>query len=182
MADGMVILLNGSSSSGKTSIAQALRDMGPKPAFYVGVDHFNAMRPGWATGDEAVSEGLAMNRALHGTVAVLAKNGWDVILEHVLVNRLYLKDCIEQLGELPVLFVGVLCPLEVLERRERARGDRTIGIAREQIERVHAHGVYDIEVDTSLHDPVECALQIQQRLAHEHLFTAVRELKNSLPS
>ncbi len=182
MAEDIVILLNGSSSSGKSSIAQALRGIRPKPAFYVGVDHFNAMRPGWSTGDETVSEGLAMNRALHRAVAVLATSGWDIIVEHVLVNPLYLKDCVEQLTALPVLFVGVRCPLEVLERRERERGDRTIGIARDQIDRVHAHGVYDMEVDTALHDPAECALQIQQRLTQEHRFTALRELKVSLPS
>jgi chloramphenicol 3-O phosphotransferase len=138
------------------------------------------MRPGWSRGDEAVPEGLAMNFALHHSVAVLAKSGWDVILEHVLVNPVYLKDCVDRLVDYPVLFVGVRCPVEVLERRERERGDRKIGIAREQTDRIHAHGIYDIEVDTSLRDPTQCALQIQQHLADGRPLTAFRRLKGFL--
>jgi chloramphenicol 3-O phosphotransferase len=136
MSCGAIIVLNGTSSSGKTSIVKALREIRDRPAFYVGVDHFNAMRPGWSRGDEAVPEGLAMNSALHHAVAVLAKSGWDVILEHVRVNPVYLKDCVNRLVDFQVLFVGVRCPVEVLERRERERGDRKIGIAREQCDRV----------------------------------------------
>ena len=181
MQSGTIILLNGTSSSGKTSIARALLDVRDCPYFYVGVDHFNSMRPGWSLGNETTSEGVAMNSALHHAVAALARNGWSVILEHVLVNPVYRRECIDLLVEYPVLFVGVRCPLDVLERRERERSDRTIGIARDQFERAHAHGMYDIEVDTSLHNPVECAQQIQRRLADGRPFTALHRLREQWP-
>ncbi|MGO4842853.1 hypothetical protein AB4144_62330, partial [Rhizobiaceae sp. 2RAB30] len=51
--------------------------------------------------------------------------------------------------------VGVFAPLDVLEDRERRRGDRLIGLARWQYERVHRDMVYDLEVDTGRSSPDE---------------------------
>src|ERR1700730_120042 len=102
MRYGTILLFNGTSSSGKTSIIRALRDMREKPAFFVGVDHFNAMCPWRALGDEKISEGMAMNVAFHQAIATLAENGWDVLVEHVLVNPVYLKDCLRRLTGYPV--------------------------------------------------------------------------------
>lgn len=48
-------------------------------------------------------------------------------------------------------FIKVTCPVEELERREKARGDRQIGFAKMQLDWVHRHGEYDIEVDTHSH-------------------------------
>ncbi len=59
----------------------------------------------------------------------------------VAVNALYTFN---------VLFVGVRCPFEVAERRERERGDRMPGLVESDYDHVHAHGIYDFEVDTSL--------------------------------
>jgi chloramphenicol 3-O phosphotransferase len=60
--------------------------------------------------------------------------------------------------------VAVRCPLEELLRRERARGDRSAGTAAAQYDVVHAHGDYDIEVDTSTHTADECARQIAEEI------------------
>lgn len=60
---------------------------------------------------------------------------------------------------------GRCCPLPVLEERERARADeRTPGQARAQFDRVHTFTVYDLEVDTSILSPEECAARIKERL------------------
>lgn len=57
-------------------------------------------------------------------------------------------------------FVRVNCPLDELERREKARGDRDIGQAKFQLERIHGHRIYDIEVNTYENSIDECAKQI----------------------
>ena len=81
-----------------------------------------------------------------------------------------------------MLFIGVRCPLAVLEQRERARGDRLVGHARGHAHLVHAHGLYDLEVDTSVAGPEECAEQI---LRHLHdgpppdAFARLRALANA---
>ncbi len=56
-----------------------------------------------------------------------------------------------------LITVGVFAPLDVLEFRERQRGDRMIGLARWQYHRVHKDITYDLEVDTSEATPMECA-------------------------
>ena len=77
----------------------------------------------------------------------------------------------------PVLFVGVRCPLEELERRERGR-NRDQGLARRQFDIVHAHKVYDVEVDTFTHSPIECALQIKEALLDNRSPRAFTRLKD----
>jgi chloramphenicol 3-O phosphotransferase len=51
----------------------------------------------------------------------------------------------------------VHCPLAVAERRERERGDRIVGTARGQHALVHTFRTYDVDVDTSVATPQECA-------------------------
>ncbi len=60
-------------------------------------------------------------------------------------------------------FVGFFASLDVLETRERERGDRLIGLARWQYDRVHAGQVYDLEIDTATVSPAECAQLIKAR-------------------
>lgn len=66
-----------------------------------------------------------------------------------------------------MIWVGVQCPVEVLEQREAARGDREVGTARSQFDAVHREVVYDVEVDSSVMSPLSCAAVIVQAL-HEH--------------
>ena len=71
------------------------------------------------------------------------------------------RDCAERFSELPAYLVGVRCSLEVLEQREKARRNRTLGQARAQFGVVHGLEIYDLEVDTSILTPEECARQIK---------------------
>jgi chloramphenicol 3-O phosphotransferase len=57
--------------------------------------------------------------------------------------------------------VGLFAPLEVLEARERERGDRELGLARWQYDRVHQGVVYDLELDTAVATPLENAGNIR---------------------
>jgi chloramphenicol 3-O phosphotransferase len=66
------------------------------------------------------------------------------------------------LAPFQVFLVGVHARLETLEAREKARGDRLIGLARWQFDRVHNGMVYDLEIDTDHASPAECALAIKQ--------------------
>jgi len=72
----------------------------------------------------------------------------------------------------------VRCPLSVLEQREKSRKDRTLGQARAQFELVHAHGMYDVEVDTSLLSPTQCAQKIITRVSCGLPPIAFSQLKN----
>jgi chloramphenicol 3-O-phosphotransferase len=52
-------------------------------------------------------------------------------------------------GSLQAALAEPFCPLEELERRELARGDRRIGEARVDFHTAHAFCTYDLEVDST---------------------------------
>jgi chloramphenicol 3-O-phosphotransferase len=64
---------------------------------------------------------------------------------------------------LEVLWVGVRCDPTIAVGREIARGDRATGMAASQAELVHKDVVYDIEVDTTHTESLDCARLIAAR-------------------
>lgn len=157
---GRVVLLNGPSSAGKTSIATALVELLPTPWLNVPVDLLHAVRsrpdlaqppaPGDAMGPDDWQQVFRRTRAgYHRVLAGLAAAGNDVVGDHVLSEPWRIADLLNVLDGTPALLVHVTAPLEELERRERARGDREVGAARLQYEAVFAHGDCDLLLDTS---------------------------------
>lgn len=177
----MIIFLNGTSSSGKSSIAEQLLLVLDTPYFHLGVDTFGALRAVERTleldGPE-LAEVLRRTRAgFHRAVAGMARAGNDVVVDHVLSEPWRLRDCLEVLDGLDVVFVGVHCPPGELERRERARGDRVPGQAAAQLQSVHQHGLYDFECDTGTSSPRECALAIKEFLGRAPVPRAFETLR-----
>lgn len=167
MKKGHVVFLNGTSSSGKTTLAKALQERLPEPYMYVSLDNFFHMYPEKYLNPTNQDEAMILARLIpavvsgfHKSIASLAQSGNHILVDHVLEENGWLNECVENWKGLEVLFVGVKCPLEIAEQRERERGNRNIGTARYQLERVHAHGLYDIEVDTSVLNVEECVTRI----------------------
>ena len=101
---------------------------------------------------------------MYRAIAVLVEEGLNVILDDVIYDSRVLQTAVQILPAQQVFFVGIRCPLEIAEAREIARGNRAKGGARTFHDLVHAHGIYDLEVDSARYDPAECALQIKQGL------------------
>lgn len=82
-----------------------------------------------------------------------------------------LASCASIVADVPVLFVGVRCPIEVVMQRRTAAwgsgydagGSIPLPIRPWQ-QAVHRSWTYDIEVDTSQAGPSECAAAISERL------------------
>jgi len=120
--------------------------------------------------------GLALKAAQYRAVATLAASGLDVIVDDLIWDRRVLAAAVAALATSRVLFVAVRVPLDVAERRERERGDRGPGAARAFYHLVHAHGVYDLELDTSTASPLECAQRIKHALETDQPREAFRRL------
>lgn len=164
---GRFILLNGASSSGKSSIGRALLPLLADPWFLVSVDAISAMRSTAHTrtlDDTGIGEMLRRTRlGYHRAVAGLASAGNDVIMDYPLSERWRLDDLLETLAGYDVTLVEVRCSPEELDRRERVRADRPAGLARSQTA-VYAHGDFDIVVDTTDSGPQACAAHIAAEL------------------
>jgi chloramphenicol 3-O phosphotransferase len=179
---GRIIVLNGTSSSGKTTLVRALQDRLPEPWLEIGIDRFVFALPkryldqplwsevfryvppdGRADGPFTIETGPLGERlvgGMHRTAAALAAGGLDLIVDHVLLENHWLDEMAELWAPFRVLYVGVRCPLEVIVERERARRDRTIGQAEAQFAVVHRRGGYDLEIDTSRMSLDEAATRI----------------------
>lgn len=166
MNDGKIILLNGASSSGKSSLASAVQDVLDEPFWRLSIDHFiaadllptrrirngefpwSSLRPGFIAG-------------FHQCIPALVNAGNNVVLEYVAETREAVGHLLGNLKGLDVFVVGVHCALSELERREAARGDRRAGSARVDFETTHKLMCYDWEVDMTSTPPKDAAILLK---------------------
>lgn len=149
-------MLNGTSSSGKSTLARGLQRHLEEPFLHFQLDAFIEMLP--RDDDQEMFQQLV--RGMNASIAAMVGEGNNLIVDHVLIDNEWLNQCFELLGDEYVLFVGVDCPLNELERRERMRDIRRQGFAREQFENIHKGKVYDVLVNTFALSPDECVKKV----------------------
>jgi chloramphenicol 3-O phosphotransferase len=168
-----VIVVNGGSSSGKSGIVRCLQGLLPEPWLAIGVDTLVDALPPAGGGIEFGPEGgvsvgpafRALEAAWMAGVAAMVGAGARVIIDDVFLGaEASQRRWREALAGLDVLWVGVRCESAVAAGRELARGDRVRGMAASQAEAVHRGVVYDLEVDTTHTEALECARTIASRL------------------
>ncbi|MFG3529267.1 chloramphenicol phosphotransferase CPT [Streptomyces sp. NPDC047917] len=165
-----MIVLNGGSSSGKSGIARCLQAVLPDPWLTFGVDTLIEAMPPSMTGSDAGIDFAPDGEVVVGTefrtveaawiegVAAMARAGAGIIVDEVFLGGAESQQRWQKaLGGLGVLWVGVRCESAVAAAREIARGDRVPGMAAAQAEPVHRGVTYDLEVDTTRSEPIECA-------------------------
>ena len=185
---GQIVILNGAPRSGKSSIATVIQDTFDGVWMNLGVDVFvravtpKRYRPGMGLrpGEEGHELTPLLPRfyaALYDSIAAHSRSGLNVVVDVAHHDPKILADSARRLAGLPVLFVGVRCPIDVVMRRRNAgqvgrEGEYAVGSNAEPIpppvERwqrdVHIPGIYDVEVDTSVVSPEQCAAVIRRRL------------------
>lgn len=103
--------------------------------------------------------------ALFSTAIAISDGGFDVVVDTVFERPECLGMMQRALADRSVRLVAVTCPLDTLEARERARGNRRLGQAREQHERVLAGATYDLRLDTHALSLDECVDRVVALLA-----------------
>ena len=153
VSPGKIIIINGPSSSGKTTLALALQKQLEVPfirfSFDLFLDHKAFPMDGIKNGKFSWGQMRpAVFRGLHQCLPALATAGNNVIFDHIVETKAWLYELASLLAELDVFFVGLHCSLPELERREMERGDRRRGEARQDFETVHSIPMYDLEIDS----------------------------------
>ncbi len=202
-ATGRIVILNGAPRSGKSSIAVAIQETFDGVWMNLGVDGFMRMTParfmpgmGLRPGGERRDiEPLVQTLygALYESIAAHSRAGLNVVVDvghhdGYAVPRHILPDCASRLSGLPVLFVGVRCPIGTIMERRRDTGWKVGGAADDPIPRpvllwqkeVHTPGIYDLEVDTSVLSPEECAAAIRRHLDDGPPPSAFRQLAETV--
>ena len=195
---GRIVILNGAPRAGKSSIATAIQAGLPGTWINLGVDTYAkatpaqllpgiGLRPG---GERPDLEPLVVQLygALYDSIAAHARAGIDVVADfghHDDYSQPLgtLPACARRLAGLPVLFVGVHCPIEVIMARRNAdpQGRYATGetppppVLRWQAS-VHVPGIYDLSVDTATASPEQCAALIADALAAPQPVSAFEQL------
>ncbi len=149
---GTIILINGPSSSGKSTLALAVQQQFDIPFIRFSFDLFldthalpmEQIRQGrfaWDAIRPCVFTGL------HQCVQALATAGNHLIFDHIIESQTWLDHLLQTLAGLDVFFVGLHCSVPELERRERQRGGRGSGDARRDVQTVHRFTTYDLELN-----------------------------------
>jgi chloramphenicol 3-O phosphotransferase len=176
---GRLVLLNGPSSAGKTTLSQAVAARLTTPWLLMPVDLFHQIRTRpdaeltprqW--NDVYRRTRAAYHRALTGSVT----SGCDVLGDHVLSEPWRLDDLLRLTEGLDVLLVHVTCSPTELRRREKARSDRDTGTALTQLRQVFQHGDCDLSVDTTYgpDEPTAALLELIRRPPTSRAFDRLR--------
>ncbi len=140
-----IVFLHGASSSGKTTLADAIREVSDDPWLHLSIDHLrdsDAWRPqdypDWGAARPAFFDGF------HRAIGGFADAGNDLIVEHILDTSAWHPQLQTLLTGHRVCFVGLVTPVETLTAREIARGDRELGSAARDARSVHTGLRYDL--------------------------------------
>lgn len=168
MQKGKIIFLNGVTSSGKTSIVEALQNRDDCYFYVVANDLFQEM-----VGERFLREDYwgHLSRVIilmYHTAKLYSDMGHNVLIDGILVERPELAphygQLLEILADNPLRIVEVSCPPEVCRARNIARGDRYETQSAEQ-SALMAQGIdYALCVETDRMSPEECAEAIVRSL------------------
>ncbi len=167
------MIINGGSSSGKTGIVRCLQAVLDEPWLAFGVDGFvDALPAAMQASDDGIDFG-PNGEVIVGPAFRRLEAAWmSGIIEmcragaRVIVDDVFLGGAASQqrwrnaIGTVGTLWVGVRCSPEIAAGREIARGDRSVGMAASQALIVHEGVKYDVEVDTSHTESIDCARTI----------------------
>lgn len=185
MKPAKVIIINGGSSAGKTSMSLEFQEIMDEPYFLLGIDMFWFTMPQkeidlerataqyyeWC--QEETEEGLRYFRILPGpllnesmlarykAMAAYLERGLNIVADEVFWTREWLLESLRVFKPYDCYYVGIFCEDAELRRREVERGDRYIGWARGSQIYAHKDALYDLEIDNTIKTPLECALAVK---------------------
>lgn len=202
-----IIYLNGPSSSGKTTFAKALQHSFETLFLLVGIDKIIGWMPekvnDWTGGEALLGYSWKKDKDTSGNlihelqtgpyakeiaktfqeiVLLLAQKGYPIIIDDVSFGKQQIDEWKKLLKDFHVLWIGINAPLDVLEQREKERGNRMIGSARAQFHKVHVDATYDLEIDTHHASIAENVKKIQllvKDYEHRESKTLIRPLTKS---
>lgn len=194
-----LLIINGTSSTGKTTLARTLQDRWPSPLIYLGLDSWITMtlaRRYWDSAtqladiksDDWVRQGthfvmphsptndspwIKINSgpisdqlvfAMHDTALHLMQQGFDVVLDCVLLKAAWRDDLLQKSAHHQRCLIHMTAPEAVLIERERARGDRMRDVFRHLAATIHIGLQYNVSIDSSQQSPTQAAEQVFQWL------------------
>lgn len=160
-----IILLNGPSSSGKSTLSKALQEhfqeLKKETYAIISIDDFMKIST-----EETIYEDDVFDISADMCSAALEalKVSPGVIIDHVITSERIFQQFLHMMKDFSVFYVHVTCPLDVLRNREYARRNRCLGSAESSYTYLFPKDGYDLTVDTSVMTPRDCSVKIYEAL------------------
>jgi len=194
----IVIILNGPSTAGKSSIQKELQKIFPQPLLAMGIDSlFVKMIPEkyfslnsnlnnilWTTISQdhhanrvctlhIGQDGEKIINGMHNTIIAYAQAGNHIVVDYINYDASWftqLQSLLKTIDTIIDLYViKITAPLDVLERREKERNiPHIVGHVRSHYNNVHNNVYYDLEIDTAQFSSAECAQQIYNLICKQY--------------
>jgi len=171
MTFGSLIIVNGNSSAGKSTVARLMQAELPQPFLLTGLDHFLRHVPesligppekgvvrGWeatfsdgemASAPQATPLGYQIINGIYAAIAAYCRAGNSAIVDTVMYDSEGVRLARDNFAGLKDFSVGLHRELTEAKRRERSRGDRALGGAAAFDSLVHLHVRYDLSIDVT---------------------------------
>ncbi|WP_027468541.1 chloramphenicol phosphotransferase CPT family protein [Deefgea rivuli] len=173
-----VILLNGTSSSGKTSIAKVLQDKLPQQYLNFSIDSILYALP--PSDLQQMKQGEVITRAgydwpslvrgYHYCLPALLQAGCRLLIDNAWCDAGEKRELLTELAGYSVALVGVYCDIDIALAREAARGDRAIGLVAWQTPLIHQDMTYDLTIDTSGIEPQALANKLYNDIHNQSIW------------
>ncbi|MEE4349159.1 MAG: AAA family ATPase [Pacificimonas sp.] len=178
----MILLVNGPSSAGKTSLCRALQRSLAGSWIYLALDMWlsmlettgtDCMPVNRGTKDEPEIEFVMSPLAdeiladMRVTAERLARAGHDLIIDEVIWDPAILADYRRRLDPFDLKIIAATAPIAVLTAREKARGDRHLGASLWQSRNMNLETGHDWHLDTSTGGPIELAAMVADHFGLE---------------
>lgn len=165
--DPAIIILHGTSSSGKTSLAESFQASYRTPIALFSLDRFMSFMPKNMVRDELVSiYSKVVSTQIDSTIAAF-NNGLIPVLDTVIEEEFELNLYQRAFHPYPAFFVNVHCDLHALNERELSRGNRRVGMAEKQLELFESIPfIFDHKIDTTAKSPEECSVELYNHITN----------------
>lgn len=147
MKNGKLILINGVSSSGKTTIAREIESL-LSDFFYSSLDEFDLLIEKMENREAGKLIQAETEILYHRWLKSLIDCGVNVIVDHVLHTKIIKEDFLTIFSDVKIFKIGLSCSLLTLKEREKLRGDRRVGLAESQYNEIHQNITYDRILNT----------------------------------
>lgn len=173
-----VILLNGTSSSGKTSVAKVLQELLPQQYLNFSIDSILYALP--PSDLQQMKQGKMITRAgydwpslvrgYHYCLPALLQAGCRLLIDNAWCDAGEKRELLTELAGYSVAMIGVYCDIDIALAREAARGDRAIGLVAWQTPLVHQEMIYDLTIDTSGIEPQALANKLCNNIHNQSIW------------
>ncbi|RYD20685.1 MAG: hypothetical protein EOP88_14105 [Verrucomicrobiaceae bacterium] len=168
-----LIILEGPSGSGKSSLAAALQErLLPGVWLNFSMDTLIYTLPPSvlhrcnSANDWSGVDGKAIGAAALRCLRALVECGNNVIFDLCIPSRKYADAFLSDIQDLSAVLIGVRCDWPEIERRTLLRADRSIAEAERSFSHQHSFQSYDLVIDTTAISPDVAATECLASLRH----------------